>query len=438
MKYLCSKSIIVLFSLLSLFLCACSSSQIFGFMGIKDEVDSNLPTIKTFRALPDVTSVGFEWKAPEDTTNIDGYIIYRENKKKEFEKVAFVKNALSTHYYDDKLQPQTEYIYAIASVGKDSRVSRKSMPLKVKTSFIDPVDFVYASQDYAQKIKIVWSPSPNPIVKNYIIERQESNGKFIAVGSTANRMLVEFFDKNIENGATHNYRVVAQSYDGARSLPSKLVAGKTRELPPMIQDIKTTDNKVREIWIEWNPSTSKDVIGYNIWAANSLAGEYRKIAFVTRESYIDKIDSNGATRYYKVAAVDKYKLESELQEYGVGGQTLPPPLAPNLTKGAIENSYAIIEWENGDDNRSLSYNIYRKNDDGLFSKLSHTTDTKFIDKNIQEGVSYTYYVAGIDKNNIESMQSRQVTLLLQPKVVAPKAPIATIQNNTQDTKQKAK
>lgn len=433
------QSVIVLFSFLSLFLCACSSSQIFGFMGIKDEIDSNLPTIKTFRALPDVTSVGFEWKTPEDTTNINGYIIYRENKKKEFEKIAFVKNALSTHYYDDKLQPQTEYVYAIAAVGKDSRVSRKSTPLKVKTSFIDPVDFVYASQDYAQKIKIFWSPSPNPIVKNYIIERQESNGKFIAVGSTTNRMLVEFFDKNIDNGATHTYRVVAQSYDGAKSVPSKLVVGRTRELPPTIQGIKTTDDKVREIWIEWNPSASKDVVGYNVWVANNQTDEYRKLAFVTRESYIDKLDSDGATHFYKVTAVDKYKLESELQEYGIGGQTLPPPLAPNLTKGAIENGYVLIAWEKGSDNRSLSYNIYRKIGDGAFSKLSQTTDTSFTDKTIQEGVSYTYFVVGVDKNNIESVQSRHVTLFLQPQPTAPtKVQNSTVKHNTQNINQKTK
>lgn len=428
MKYLYSKIIIVLYSLLGLFLCACSSSQIFGFMGIKDEIDDKLPTIKTFRALADVTSIGFEWKTPSDIALVDGYIIYRENKNKKFEKIAFVQNALSTHYYDDKLQPQTEYVYAIASVGKDSRVSRKSTPLRVKTSFIDPVDFVYASQDYAQKIKIFWSPSSNPIVKNYIVERQDDDGKFITIGSTTNRMLVEFFDKNVENGTTHTYRVIAQSYDGAKSVPSKLVVGKARELPTTIQGIRTTDNKLREIWIEWNPSSSKDVIGYNVWSANNQTEEYRKIAFVTRESYIDKIDSNGAVRYYKITAVDRYKLESEPQEYGVVGQTLPPPIAPNLTKGAIENNYALIAWENGGDNRTISYNVYRKNGQGAFTKISQTTSTSFTDKNIQEGVGYTYFVTGIDKNNMESMPSRQVTLLLQPHPVAPK-PSPAIQND---------
>ena len=424
MIYVYRQCLIMLFLLLHVVVfSACSSSKIFSFIGIKDEINPNLPVVKTFRALPDVTSVGFEWKTPEDTTNIDGYVIYRENKKKEFETIAVIKNAFSTHYYDDKLEPQTEYTYAIAAVGKDSKVSKKSTPLKVKTSFIDPVSFVYASQDYAQKIKIFWSPSPNPIVKNYIIEKQEKKGKFIAIGSTTNRMLVEFFDRNIENGAEHTYRVIAQSHDGTKSVPSQLVVGKTRALPPVVAGIKTTQNRLREIWLEWDKSDSKDVIGYNVYVSNTLNDNYRKIAFVTRESYTDKIDSHGAIRYYKVSAIDKYKLESNLQENGVGGQTLPPPLAPNLTKGAIENTSAIIAWEGANDNRSVKYVIYRSGSDGSKDKFNQEQNTSFTDRSIKEGVSYTYHVVGVDKYGIESTRSRQVTLQLAPQPAAPNIPV---------------
>ncbi len=437
MKCLYGKCRIVLIYLFTSFLLyGCGSLQIFSLMGIKDEVDSNLPIVKTFRALPDVTSVGFEWKTPEDTTQIDGYIIYRENKKKKFEKIAFVKNAFSTHYYDDKLQPQTEYVYAIASVGKDSKVSRKSESLKVKTSFIDPVTFVYASQDYAHKIKIFWSPSPNPIVKNYIIERQEKGGKFVAVGSTTNRMLVEFFDRNIENGTIHSYRIIAQSYEGAKSIPSQVVVGKTRAVPPIIQGVTATNDKARAIWIEWGASESQDVVGYNVWVSSSPSDAYKKLAFVTRESYVDKIDSHGTIRYYKITAVDKYKLESEFQDSGIAGQTLPPPLAPNLTESIIENGSALIAWDKTKDTRVTSYIVYRKGSDGMLNKFSQITNTNWTDSSIKEGVSYTYYVVGVDKHGIESAPSRQVTLLLQPQPTAVDiaTPSAIQQESTQAPK----
>lgn len=434
MIYVYRKYFIVLFSFL---FSACSTSKIFSFMGIKDEIDPSLPIVKTLRALPDVTSVGFEWTTPEDTTNIDGYVIYRENKKKEFEKIAFIKNAFSTHYYDDKLEPQTEYTYAIAAVGKDSKVSRKSIPLKIKTSFIDPVSFAYASQDYAQKIKIFWSPSPNPIVKGYIIEKQEKKGKFVAIGSTTNRMLVEFFDRNVENGAENTYRIIAQSYDGAKSVPSQIVIGRTRSLPSVVMGIRTTYDKLHEIWLEWNKSESKDVIGYNVYVSNVSNDNFRKIAFVTRESYVDKVDSNGAMRYYKISAIDKYKLESNLQENGVAGQTLAPPMPPNLTKGAIENKTVVISWDSGD-NRSVSYIVYRSGSDGSNKKFNKTHKTNFTDKDIKEGVSYNYYITSVDKHGIESNPSRRITLQLSPRMVEPKPtlePLSLEPQNSATTKQ---
>ncbi len=402
---------VLLFVIINLFFTACSM-QIFSFMGIKDEVDEKLPVIKTFRALPDVTSVGFEWKIPEDISLIDGYIIYRKNKKGEFIKVSFIKNAHSTHYYENKLEPNTEYFYAISSVGKDSKVSAKSNILKVKTSFIDPVDFVYASKELAQKIKIFWSPSPNPMVKNYIIEKKDKNNKFVSIGYTTNRMLVEFFDEGIGNDTEHTYRIVSQSYDGAKSVPSKEVIGKTRSIPNMVTDITTTTNKHRAIWIEWKGSDNKDIIGYNVWVSNNN-DIYTKLAFVQRESYIDKINEDGVIRYYKVSSVDKYKLESNLQENGIIGQTLAPPTSPTISQGLLEKNIAIIKWDKIDDSRVIGYIVYKQ--DGGYGKVSRFADikdTQFIDKNIQDGISYIYYVVSVDKLGMESLPSKKIMLSL--------------------------
>ncbi|RDU66381.1 hypothetical protein CQA53_03960 [Helicobacter didelphidarum] len=395
---------------LSYFLSSCSST--FGSIGGKDEIDTNLPVVKTFRALPDVTSIGFEWKTPDNPHLIDGYIIYRKNKSGNFIRVAFIKNAFSTHYYDGKLQPQTEYEYAIASVGKDSKVSAKSSILNVKTSFIDPVSFAYASQNLASQIKIFWSPSPNPVVKNYIIEKKIKD-KFVAIGTTSNRMLVEFFDNNLESDATHTYRIVSQSYDGAKSVPSQEVIGKTRAAPKTIEGVITTKDKPKEIWLEWKASDDKEVIGYNIWYADSENGTYNKLAFIQGVSYIDKIDTNGAIRYYRVTAVDRYKLESKPQEQGVKGKTLPPPQTPKIVRSLIENNIFTLSWEKVSDKRVENYIIYREGAGyGEANRFKDITDTKFIDSNMKAGVTYTYYVVSVDKFGIESLPSKKITLML--------------------------
>ena len=396
-------------------LCSGCFMQTFSFMGIKDEIDSQLPIITTFRALPDVTSIGFEWKIPQDTSLINGYIIYRKNKEGKFVKTAFIQNVFSTHYYDGKLKPQTQYEYAIATVGKDSKVSAKSETLKVKTSFIDPVDFVYASQNYAKQIKIFWSPSPNPVVKNYLIQRKDDkSGDFITIGSTQNRMLVEYFDNNLDNAVEYTYRIISQSYDGAQSMPSQLVVGKTRSAPESISGITATNNKPKAIWIEWKASENKDAIGYNIYAANSVNGEYVKLNFVRGTSYIDKIDEDGALRYYKVSVLDSYKLESDLQEEGVSGQTLPPPPTPNIRQGVVQNRSALIAWDKIADTRVQYYVVYRQGGGyGESNRFSDITNTQFVDNSMKEGIAYTYYVVSVDKLGIESIPSQKITLTLQ-------------------------
>ncbi|WP_147289192.1 fibronectin type III domain-containing protein [Helicobacter aurati] len=384
-------------------------------MGIKDEIDTELPTITSFRALPDVTSIGFEWKVPEGNVDfLSGYVIYRKDKKGQFQKIAFIKNILSTHYYDGKLQPQTEYEYAIAVVGENSHVSQKSDTLRVKTSFIDPVDFIYTSKNYAKRIKIFWSPSPNPIVKNYIVQRKDTKtNKFINIGSTNNRMSVEYFDDDLENGMEYTYRVIAQSYDGAKSLPSKIAIGQTRSAPNMIGGITTTNNKPHAIWIEWNPSDSKDVIGYSVWVADSESGNYTKLAFVRSPSYIDKIQENGVERFYKITAQDSYKLESSLQETPVKGQTLPPPQTPHIIESKIENNTAVIVWTPIEDERVKYYVVYRKsNNYNHVNRFDRIMNTNFIDANMEKDITYSYYVVSVDKFGIESLPSQTVTLSL--------------------------
>ena len=120
-----------------------------------------------------------------------------------------------------------------------------------------------------------------------------------------------------------------------------------------------------------------------------------------------------------------------MQENGVGGQTLPPPLAPNLTKGAIENTSAIIAWEGANDNRSVKYVIYRSGSDGSKDKFNQEQNTSFTDRSIKDGVSYTYHVVGVDKYGIESIRGRQVTLQLAPQPAAPNIP--TLQQVPQST-----
>ncbi|MWV63142.1 hypothetical protein DCO58_00425 [Helicobacter saguini] len=406
----------IIMLLITLNFSACSFTKL-NFT--KDEIDENLPRVSTFRALPDVTSIGFEWKMPENSQNVSGYVIYRKSEKGEWARVAAIPNAFSTHYYDSKLKQQTEYEYAIATMGLDSKVSRKSEPLKVKTSFIDPVSFVYASNNLASQIKIFWSPSPNPVVKNYIIERKGAKG-FVAIGSTSNRMLVEYFDNNLESDKEYEYRILSQSYDGAKSVPSQVVKGKTKAPPPQIANIKTSSDKPKYIDVTWDKSEDKDVLGYNVWALDSNvdavpkgAVGYTKIAFVNGTSYKDNINADGAVRFYKVTAVDRFRLESKMGENGVRGNTLEPPPTPKIVRNVLDNNVLTLQWEKLSSPRVEKYVVVKVGASYGEANRFSVKDTKFVDKELKPGVTYTYYVLSVDKLNIESKPSERIEITIE-------------------------
>ena len=128
----------------------------------------------------------------------------------------------------------------------------------------------------------------------------------------------------------------------------------------------------------------------------------------------DKIDEDGALRYYKVSVLDSYKLESDLQEEGVSGQTLPPPPTPNIRQGVVQNRSALIAWDKIADTRVQYYVVYRQGGGyGESNRFSDITNTQFVDNSMKEGITYTYYVVSVDKLGIESIPSQKITLTLQ-------------------------
>ena len=71
--------------------------------------------------------------------------------------IAHIKNPLTSHYVDTNLTPEKEYSYYFYVLGKD-RYSNRSDIVKIKTSYIEPVANLYASNDYSRKVKLLWNP----------------------------------------------------------------------------------------------------------------------------------------------------------------------------------------------------------------------------------------------------------------------------------------
>ncbi len=379
-----------------------------------ESTNANLPVVKGIKTINDVQSVGFEWLPVDHPERIEGFIIYRMQADHTFRRVGIVRNPYATHYYDDGLTPQTQYYYQIATLGKEGGVSSMSETISVNTSFINPVESVFASMTSPREIKIFWTPHPNPSIAKYIIQREDEQGKFVNIGAVKNRLFVEYFDKKLGDGQTYRYRVIAENFEGAKSLPSAVVVGKTKNPPPLVADTQASTDLTRKIHVSWTPLSQPDIAGYKLYAADNAGGKYKEIAQVRDHTYTDNVDLDGVERFYKVVAFDKDGIEGVLPQNAIKGATLPRPPTPIITKGTIEDNQAIIVWEAIQDPRVKGYAIYRFENNTRSKPLRYggILGTQFVDKNMEGGRKYRYQVVSVDASGLESRPSKEVELRL--------------------------
>ncbi|WP_334083255.1 hypothetical protein [Helicobacter typhlonius] len=378
--------------------------------------DSSLPKLDSVKALADVSSVGFEWKLMQDE-NVKGFVIYRSKpNEKELQEIERIKNASATHFYDDNLKPQSTYIYGFKILGENDTISQTMQTLEVKTSFIDAVESVFAINNKPRTIKIIYSPHPNPSVDSYLIQRLDKAGEFKTIATIPHRLGVEYFDEDLQDGQTYTYRVIAKNFEGIKSKASASVSATTIPQPAPIENIQASNDLPRTIIITWNEAPDSQGVSkkrYRIsYSANGKT--YKNLATTNQTQYTHKLKDkeNGVSYTYQVVLLGDNGLQGRLSSYPAKGSSLPPPSAPTQFEGTMLDNRATLSWQTPSDDRIVSYVVYRK-EKSLWNqsmRFIDIHDTRFIDKEMQEGKAYVYSVVSVDINGIESTPSKEITL----------------------------
>ncbi len=369
--------------------------------------DSTLPTIKNIKTLSDVGAIAFEWERVDDE-RVRGIAVYREEKDGEkfvFREIAYLTNPQTTHFVDEKLIPETNYRYIFRSIGF-THYSADSAIVSAKTSFIDAVESVFASNDYPKQVKLIFSPHPNPSISHYLVQR-EIDGTFKTIALVNHRLMPEYFDMNLDDGKTYKYRIVAIDQAQNPSRPSKVVTAQTKNPPKVPQNLTATQNLPKKIMLSW--SKIAEAKQYYIYRAKSEDGRYILHSTATNNQFIDSVGANGANFFYKISAVDRANLQSA-QSLPVMGATKSAPKAPQITRGYVDNNEAIIEWEG--EVGIKNFMVFRIDSSGKQMRFKATANT-FSDKEVSAGGEYSYFVVAIDENNLESEPSNKVLLSIK-------------------------
>ena len=366
----------------------------------------NLPIVKEFKAYPDRNAMALYWKP---ITNMAGYYIQRyDPKTKKWVEIATINDPYKSIFVDTKLKPNTIYKYRIATFDKNHTPSLATDITQKTLPKLSPVIPLEAKPLTKGMVKIIFRPHPNERVEEYIIKRfNDEKAKWEKIAILKPRLNVEYIDRNLKDGKIYKYQIIAKSYDGIKSYPSKTIVVSTYPKPPIVLNISASVDLPKQIKITFSPV--KDAIYYKIYRSDSPNGEFKLIAKTKNTFYIDKIDKDGVKKYYKVTAVSKYNTESLLDETPVVmGETLPKPTTPIVSTNINPNYVEFVFTS--PDNRAVKYLIIKETKEGLFK----TKKEKFIsDKNsfmdeINPKKSYVYYIYEVDKYGLISKKPAKI------------------------------
>ncbi|MDR2790599.1 MAG: hypothetical protein LBB59_06460 [Campylobacteraceae bacterium] len=380
----------------------------------KPTIDPSLPVISDIKSLSDITQIALEW-SPIHNPDVEGYHIYRagaDNNSGKLERVATIDDKYISHFTDKNLAPNTPYIYKISSFSKDKRESNPSETIRITTQgAIEPVPFVQAMVGLPSRIKLIWRPHPSERVSAYVIERNDFvSSKWSYLATVEGRLSAEYIDSKLADSKSYRYRIIAKTYDGVLSAPSQTVEAQTKPLPPVVENLRTTNNLPRKILISWDTPMYQDITQYNIYRANFSNLFFTHLVTTKSTSYEDVIKSDGTARYYYITAVDKDGLESPRQAVPVMGATLETPSSPAINVIRHDMMKVLIGWSDTS-SRAVKYQIERISKSGTLTYTNVMRNT-FIDNDVSAGVEYSYTVSAVDRYGLISKPSSKAVITI--------------------------
>ncbi len=195
-------------------------------------------------------------------------------------------------------------------------------------------------------------------------------------------------------------------------------------LPPAVPiNVKIYSAYDGEIEIVWHANVETDLKGYNIYRSTDSTN-FSFIDFSNQNYYLD--DSlNYTTKYfYRITSIDIENLESEPSSVvSAEPKNIYPPLTPRFVtinaRNWIGDISIYLSWDPGYETDIAGFYIYRSTTSGFttdsttlvgFSTTPDYSDTS----GLSLLTTYYYKIKAVDKGNLESSPSYQVSDVILP------------------------
>lgn len=263
--------------------------------------------------------------------------------------------------------------------------------------FAQGEDLILKAENTAEGISVTWTEIED--IYYYNLYRQSNDGSEEVLLSKAQEP--QFTDTDAKPGVIYGYRVVPVTTDEEPGAESNL-AIIYRMSAPEITNSYSTDSG---LYLEW--SSLKEAKGYYIVRCNQQDGKWSTVAKCTADktSYTDTTTNPDERYLYAVR--------------GFAGQYMSPPsnqvalsyfACPEVIAVASTDEGIALKWKPV--SSAAYYIVYRRDANTEWKPYSLLTPeyTAYHDKDIKDGVSYSYIVRASDSSGQLSPYDAEVSM----------------------------
>jgi fibronectin type 3 domain-containing protein/N-acetylneuraminic acid mutarotase len=380
------------------------------------------PQAMTASRGPDLGQISLSWQAPSSNGGmaVTGYNVYRASASTgPYARIATLGVVFS--HTDSGLGNGTTRYYrvrAVNAVGEGTNSSTASATTFSSPS--NPAGISATAGPGAGQITFNWLAPTNdggkPVTGYKVYRSNVAAGPYNLIATLGN--VLSYEDSGLGNGATWFYGVSALNLIGEGSRISG--AGATTFVPPSAPQNPSAaqgpgPGQIKLAWQAPAANGGLPVTSYKVYRANAAAGPFVLIATLGNTlSYTDGGLGNGATRWYRISAVNA--AGEGVQGATVSATTAVAPDAPRALLGAPGPNVgqAVLTWLSPSSNGGLAvtnYRIYRGTASGQETFLQEVGNVlTFIDDGLALGTTYYYRVTAVNAAG-EGVASNEAVVL---------------------------
>lgn len=371
----------------------------------------------------------FSWGETEE--GVTGYVIYRSSSPDGT--FARVGESRSPRFSEGGFGDGETYYYKIAKKYRNGLESEPSKPITAATKPRPRApEGLTAQGGLARRVSLEWKSPRETDIREYRVYRsgaEDGDYKKIATVSIGWLSGPSHVDGTLPDNTSFYYKVQSLDKDNLESPMSAAVEATTKPVPSMPRGLQAGSGKARSVPLAWEPNPEKDIKKYVIFCAEKDGGPFRELAQVGDTTYLHTGLKDKTAYYYKIGAVDRDALPSELS--GVASAVTKPrpaqPLGLKAESGLVKS--VRLAWAPNPERDIAHYIVSRRS--GRLEKLRDVGKAPappHCDEGLEDAKTYQYTIRAVDQDGLVSDASEKAEATTKPRPARPDTPAAVVAN----------